>query len=61
MTVTSIKGAWKTRFSSLAMSTTQSAANGRDTPVYHSTADGVNAWISDLSNCLEVNCRAERA
>ena len=34
------------------MSTTHSAANGRDIPVYHSTADGVNAWISALGNYL---------
>ena len=24
-------------------------------PIYHSTADGVNAWISDLGNRLELN------
>lgn len=24
-------------------------------PVYYSTADGVNAWISDLGCCLELN------
>ena len=24
-------------------------------PIWHSTADGVNAWISDLGNSLELN------
>ena len=24
-------------------------------PIYYSTADGINAWISDLGNRLEVN------
>ncbi len=24
-------------------------------PIYYSTASGVNAWISDLNTCLEMN------
>ena len=57
MTVTSIKDAWteagKIFPTDYEYSTERSERVGY--PVYYSTAAGVNAWISDLGNRLEVN------
>lgn len=57
MKVTSIKDAWtaaqKIFHTDYEYDTIRSARAGY--PIYHSTADGVNAWISDLGNRMEVN------
>lgn len=57
MTVISIQTAWeraKALFpGDFAKDEARSANVGY--PIYHSTMDGVNAWISDLGNRLEVN------
>ena len=57
MTVTSIKEAWtevgKIFPTDYEYSTERSERAGY--PIYYSTAAGVNAWISDLGNRLEVN------
>ena len=57
MTVTSIRDAWAevqkifpTRYEHDA-----SRSERAGYPIYYSTASGVNAWISDLGNRLEVN------
>ena len=57
MTVTSIRDAWAevqkifpTRYEHDA-----SRSERAGYPIYYSTANGVNAWISDLGNRLEVN------
>lgn len=61
MKVTSRKEAWKlvdeTFPTDYMKDESASAAAGYD--IYRSTADGVNAWISDLGNRLEVNIEAE--
>ena len=57
MTVTSIRDAWaevrKIFPTDYEYSTERSERAGY--PIYYSTASGVNAWISDLGNRLEVN------
>ena len=57
MTVTSIRDAWaevrKIFPTDYEYSTERSERVGY--PIYHSKASGVNAWISDLGNRLEVN------
>ena len=57
MTVTSIKDAWievnKIFPTDYEHDTSRSERAGY--PIYYSTAAGVNAWISDLGNRLEVN------
>ncbi|WP_295762607.1 hypothetical protein [uncultured Oscillibacter sp.] len=57
MTVTSIKDAWteagKIFHTDYEYSTERSERAGY--PIYYSTAAGMNAWISDLGNRLEVN------
>ena len=57
MTVTSIKDAWteagKIFPTDYEYSTERSERAGY--PIYYSTANDVNAWISDLGNRLEVN------
>ena len=57
MTVTSIRDAWaevrKIFPTDYEYSTERSERVGY--PIYHSKASGVNAWISDLGNRLEIN------
>lgn len=57
MTVTSIRNAWaevqKIFPTDYEHDTSRSERAGY--PIYYSTAAGVNAWISDLGNRLEVN------
>ena len=57
MTVTSIRDAWaevrKIFTTDYEYSTERSERAGY--PIYYSKASGVNAWISDLGNRLEVN------
>ena len=57
MTVTSIKGAW-TEAGKIFPTDYEYSAKRRERtgyPIYYSTAAGMNAWISDLGNRLEVN------
>lgn len=57
MTVTSIKDAWNEaqRIFPTDYAEDKQRSKRAGYPIYHSTADGVNAWISDLGNRLEVN------
>ena len=57
MTVTSIKDAWNEaqRIFPTDYAEDKKRSKRAGYPIYHSTADGVNAWISDLGNRLEVN------
>lgn len=57
MTVTSIKDAWNEaqRIFPTDYAEDKQRSERAGYPIYHSTADGVNAWISDLGNRLEVN------
>ena len=57
MTVTSIKDAWNEaqRIFHTDYAEDKQRSKRAGYPIYHSTADGVNAWISDLGNRLEVN------
>lgn len=57
MTVTSIKDAWNEaqRIFPTDYAEDKQRSKRSGYPIYHSTADGVNAWISDLGNRLEVN------
>ena len=57
MTVTSIKDAWNDaqRIFPTEYAEDKQRSKRAGYPIYHSTADGVNAWISDLGNRLEVN------
>ena len=57
MTVTSIKDAWTEAGKILPTDYEYSAERSERAgyPIYYSTAAGMNAWISDLGNRLEVN------
>ena len=57
MTVTSIKDAWTEAGRIFPTDYEYSAERSERAgyPIYYSTASGVNAWISDLGNRLEVN------
>jgi len=57
MTVTSIRDAWA-EVQKIFPTRYEHDANRSERagyPIYYSTASGVNAWISDLGNRLEVN------
>ena len=63
MTVNSIEKAWIAAneiFPTDYLKDEKASANA-GYPVYRSTADGVNAWISDLGNRLEVNMEDGRS
>ena len=57
MTVTSIKNAWEEAQKIFPTGYEYSAERSERAgyPIYYSKASGVNAWISDLGNRLEVN------
>lgn len=57
MTVTSIKAAWAEADKIFPTDYKHDAYRSEQAgcPIYRSTADGTNAWISDLGNRLEVN------
>lgn len=57
MTVTSIRGAWAEVRKIFPTNYEHDASRSERAgyPIYYSTAAGVNAWISDLGNRLEVN------
>ena len=57
MTVTSIKEAWEEANKIFPTDYEHDASRSERAgyPIYYSTAAGVNAWISDLGNRLEVN------
>lgn len=57
MTVTTIKDAWTAANEIFPTDYEQDANRSKRAgyPIYFSTAAGVNAWISDLGNRLEVN------
>lgn len=57
MTVTSIRNAWAEANKIFPTDYEYDASRSERAgyPIYHSTAAGVNVWISDLGNRLEVN------
>lgn len=57
MTVTSIRDAWAEvqKFFPTDYEYSAERSERAGYPIYYSTANGVNAWISDLGNHLEVN------
>ena len=57
MKVTSIKDAWEeaNKIFPTDYEHDVSRSERAGYPIYYSTANGVNAWISDLGNRLEVN------
>lgn len=57
MTVTSIKAAWDEASKIFPTDYEKDCVSSEKAgyPIYRSTADGTNAWISDLGNRLEVN------
>lgn len=57
MKVSSVKEAWKLadRLFPTAYKKDEQSSSNAGYPIYRSTAEGVNAWISDLGNRLELN------
>ena len=57
MIVSSVKEAWKlaNKLFPTDYKKDEERSSRAGYPIYHSTADGVNAWISDLGNRLELN------
>ena len=57
MIVSSVKEAWKlaNKLFPTDYKKDEDRSSRAGYPIYHSTADGVNAWISDLGNRLELN------
>ena len=57
MKVSSVKEAWKlaNKLFPTDYKKDEERSSRAGYPIYHSTADGVNAWISDLGNRLELN------
>ena len=57
MIVSSVKAAWKlaNKLFPTDYKKDEERSSRAGYPIYHSTADGVNAWISDLGNRLELN------
>lgn len=57
MKVSSVKEAWElaNRLFPTDYEKDEEMSRRAGYPIYHSTADGVNAWISDLNNRLELN------
>ncbi len=57
MIVSSVKEAWKlaNKLFPTDYKKDEDRSSRAGYPIYHSTADGVNAWISDLNNRLELN------
>ena len=57
MIVSSVKEAWKlaNKLFPTDYKKDEERRSRAGYPIYHSTADGVNAWISDLGNRLELN------
>lgn len=59
MKVSSVKEAWELAdrlFPTDDYEKDEERSSRAGYPVYHSTAEGVNAWISDRGNRLELNC-----
>ena len=57
MKVSSVKQAWElaNRLFPTAYEKDEERSRRAGYPIHHSTAEGVNAWISDLGNRLELN------
>lgn len=57
MKVASVKEAWElaNRLFPTDYEKDEQSSQNAGYPIYHSTAEGVNAWISDLGNRLELN------